>query len=48
MVFGTNDSAHPGVQKVMAQPELNIAGAVTVLSEGLLSKGFSGDLSAAR
>ena len=33
-VFRTTDSAHPGVAKVMAQGEVNLAGPVTVLSEG--------------
>ncbi|NGZ07028.1 MAG: sulfate adenylyltransferase [Magnetococcales bacterium] len=33
-IFGTEDLEHPGVQKVMEQPEVNIAGPVQVLSEG--------------
>ncbi|GAB0058595.1 Sulfate adenylyltransferase [Candidatus Magnetaquicoccaceae bacterium FCR-1] len=33
-VFGTEDKEHPGVLKVMEQPEVNIAGPVVVLSEG--------------
>ena len=33
-VFRTTDIAHPGVQKVMDQGELNLAGPVTCLSEG--------------
>ncbi len=33
-VFRTNDPKHPGVEKVMAQGEINIAGPVMVLSEG--------------
>jgi sulfate adenylyltransferase len=33
-VFGTFDSRHPGVEKVMRQGAVNIAGPVTVLSEG--------------
>ena len=33
-VFRTTDPAHPGVQKVMEQGEVNLAGPVTVLSEG--------------
>jgi sulfate adenylyltransferase len=33
-VFRTNDPAHPGVEKVMAQGEVNIAGPVIALSEG--------------
>jgi len=33
-VFRTNDPAHPGVQLVMQQGEINLAGPVTVLSDG--------------
>ena len=33
-VFGTTDDAHPGVQKVMAQGPVNLAGKVTVFDEG--------------
>ena len=33
-VFSTTDTAHPGVQKVMEQPAVNLAGPVTALSEG--------------
>ena len=33
-VFRTTDTAHPGVQKVMAQPPVNLAGPVAALSEG--------------
>jgi sulfate adenylyltransferase len=33
-VFRTTDAAHPGVAMVMQQPELNLAGAVKVLSDG--------------
>jgi sulfate adenylyltransferase len=33
-VYRTNDMAHPGVQKVMEQGEINLAGRVTCLSEG--------------
>jgi sulfate adenylyltransferase len=33
-IFRTNDSEHPGVQKVMAQGEVNVAGPVITLSEG--------------
>ena len=33
-VYRTADVAHPGVQKVMQQGEVNLGGAVTVLSEG--------------
>jgi sulfate adenylyltransferase len=33
-VFRTTDAAHPGVQMVMQQGEVNLAGPVTVLSDG--------------
>ncbi len=33
-VFRTTDAAHPGVQMVMAQGEVNLAGPVKVLSDG--------------
>jgi sulfate adenylyltransferase len=33
-VFRTNDPQHPGVEKVMAQGEVNVGGPVIVLSEG--------------
>jgi sulfate adenylyltransferase len=33
-VFRTTDPAHPGVRMVMAQGEVNLAGPVTVLSDG--------------
>ena len=33
-VFRTTDPAHPGVQMVMAQGEVNLAGPVKVLSDG--------------
>jgi len=33
-VYRTTDMAHPGVQKVMEQGEINLAGRVTCLSEG--------------
>jgi sulfate adenylyltransferase len=33
-VFGTVDATHPGVARVLAQPPLNVGGAVTVLTEG--------------
>ncbi|MEM7214723.1 MAG: sulfate adenylyltransferase [Pseudomonadota bacterium] len=33
-VYKTTDDAHPGVQKVMAQGDVNIGGPVVVLSEG--------------
>ncbi|MBI2779022.1 MAG: sulfate adenylyltransferase [Gammaproteobacteria bacterium] len=34
MVFKTTDAEHPGVQMVMAQGDINLAGPVKVLSEG--------------
>ena len=33
-VYGTTDAKHPGVAKVMGQGEINLAGRVSVLSEG--------------
>lgn len=33
-VFGTTDEKHPGVQKVLGQGDVNLAGPVKVLSEG--------------
>ncbi|MBF0589456.1 MAG: sulfate adenylyltransferase [Magnetococcales bacterium] len=33
-IFGTTEMDHPGVQKVMAQGDMNVAGSVQVLSEG--------------
>jgi sulfate adenylyltransferase len=33
-VFRTTDAAHPGVAMVMQQPQINLAGAVKVLSDG--------------
>jgi sulfate adenylyltransferase len=33
-VYGTTDAKHPGVAKVMGQGEVNLAGRVSVLSEG--------------
>ena len=33
-VYRTTDQSHPGVEKVMQQGEVNLAGPVTVLSEG--------------
>lgn len=41
-VFKTDDIQHPGVAKVMAQGEVNLAGPVKVLSEGDYPKRFSG------
>lgn len=42
MVFKTDDTGHPGVQKVMAQHEINLAGPVKVLSEGYFPQEFAG------
>ncbi len=39
-VFRTTDPAHPGVAKVMAQDEINLGGAVRVLSEGATAQDF--------
>ena len=39
-VFCTTDVAHPGVAKVMAQGEVNLAGPVQVLSEGAYLQDF--------
>ncbi len=41
-VFRTTDSEHPGVAKVMAQGEVNLAGPVKVLSEGKFPEEFKG------
>ena len=41
-VYGTTDNAHPGVQKVMTQGAVNLAGAVTVLSEGPFPETYGG------
>ncbi len=41
-VFRTTDSAHPGVQMVMEQGEINLAGPIRVLSEGDFAKRFPG------
>lgn len=42
MVFKTTDTNHPGVQMVMAQGEINLAGPVKVLSEGEFPTKFAG------
>ena len=43
-IFGTDDAeGHPGVQKVMAQEEINLAGPIKVLSESFYPSEF-GDL----
>jgi len=39
-VFWTTDTEHPGVAKVMAQGEVNLAGPVQVLSEGTFPKEY--------
>lgn len=41
-VFRTTDEAHPGVAKVMAQGEVNLAGPVRALGEGVYPQAFSG------
>ena len=41
-VFRTKDSAHPGVQKVMEQGPVNLAGPVKVISESYYPEMFKG------
>ena len=41
-VYRTADEAHPGVAKVMAQGSLNLAGPISVLSEGHFPKTYRG------
>jgi sulfate adenylyltransferase len=41
-IFRTNDPAHPGVQKVMEQGAVNLAGPVKVLSESYYPELFQG------
>ena len=41
-VFKTTDPAHPGVQKVMEQPPVNLAGKVIGLSESFFPESFQG------
>lgn len=41
-VFKTNDPAHPGVQKVMEQGPVNLAGPVKVVSESFFPDSFTG------
>jgi sulfate adenylyltransferase len=41
-VFRTTDEAHPGVQKVMEQPPVNLAGPVMALSEGSFPEAYKG------
>ena len=40
-VFRTTDPAHPGVAAVMAEGEVNVAGAVKVCSEGLYARKYA-------
>lgn len=42
MVYKTTDEAHPGVQMVMQQGDINLAGSVKVLSEGDFAERFPG------
>ena len=39
-VFGTADPSHPGVAKVMAQGEVNLGGALTVMGEGIYPEAY--------
>ena len=41
-VYGTTDEAHPGVAKVMAQGAVNLAGRVSVFSEGHFPETYRG------
>lgn len=41
-IFRTADPKHPGVEKVMAQAEVNLAGRVIALSEGIYPKQYKG------
>jgi sulfate adenylyltransferase len=41
-VFRTNDSAHPGVEKVMSQGPVNLGGPVRTLSEGHFPETYAG------
>ncbi len=41
-VFRTTDPKHPGVAKVMGQGEVNLAGRVTALSEGIYPQQYQG------
>ena len=40
-VFGTTNKSHPGVDKVMAQPPVNLGGSVKVIEEGWFPQEFS-------
>ena len=41
-VYKTLDPKHPGVEKVMAQEPINLAGSVTVLNEGIYPSTYKG------
>ncbi len=41
-VYTTDDKEHPGVAKVLAQPPVNLAGPVKVLSESIFPEEFKG------
>jgi sulfate adenylyltransferase len=41
-VFTTTDTEHPGVQKVMAQKEINLGGPIKVLTESFFPEEFKG------
>ena len=41
-VFRTTDDKHPGVQKVMAQADVNLAGPAKVVSESFFPEAFKG------
>lgn len=41
-VFGTTETEHPGVQKVMEQGDVNLAGSVKVLSQGEFPTEYAG------
>jgi len=41
-VFKTNDTEHPGVAQVMGQKDVNLAGPIKVLSEGIFPAEFPG------
>ena len=43
-IFRTTDPKHPGVEKVMGQAEVNLAGRVTALSEGIYPEAVQGPL----
>ena len=42
LVFGTTDTSHPGVAKVMGQGDVNLAGPVRVLSEASFPERYPG------